>query len=167
MNSIPTRIGMAALIGAAILLTGCNAGDGADVNADRGADTSASDGADTSSASGADANTGGDAKLALIEKPAVGDIYAAELSAFTVNEFTDGDGKPITPAYGLMKVVEVDADKVVVVTEAAAFGTKELSQQDILGDLQDITFDEEERIDIVLSQLRTAYESGKIYEVRR
>ncbi|HLM52077.1 MAG TPA: hypothetical protein VK325_00430 [Pseudoxanthomonas sp.] len=165
MNSILTRIGMAALLGTSILLTGCNAGDGADTNATGGADTSG--GANANADGGTDANTSDDAKLALIEKPAVGDIYAAELSEFTVNEFTDSDGKPITPAYGLMKVVEVDADKVVVITEAAAFGTKELSQQDILGDLKDITFDEEERIDIVLSQLRKAYESGKVYEVRR
>ncbi|HZF96955.1 MAG TPA: hypothetical protein VEY92_01705, partial [Pseudoxanthomonas sp.] len=112
MNKIFPRIGMVVLLGAAILLTGCNAGGGSDTNAAANA--------------GGGADTGGDAKLALIEKPAVGDIYAAELSAFTVNEFTDSEGKPITPAYGLMKVVEVDADKAVVVTEAAAFGTKEL-----------------------------------------
>ena len=45
MNSILTRIGMAALLGAAIVLTGCKAGGGTDAN------------------------------LALIDKPEVGDIY--------------------------------------------------------------------------------------------
>ena len=136
MNSILTRIGMAALLGAAIVLTGCKAGGGTDAN------------------------------LALIDKPEVGDIYAAELSEFSTG-FTDDKEQPLENAYGLMKVVAVDKDKVVVITEAAAAETKMISRQDILGDLSDITFDEEERIDIVLPQLRQAYESGKIYEVRR
>ena len=135
MNSILTRIGMAALLGATFLLSGCKAG--------------------------------ADANLALIDKPAVGDIYAANLHDFSATTFTDDDDKPMTNAYGLMKVVAVDKDKVVVITEIKAFETKKRSRQDILGDLKDITFDEDERIDIVLPQLRQAYESGKIYEVRR
>ena len=138
MNSILARMGMAALLGATILLTGFTT------------------------------NSGTDANLALIAQPAVGDIYAADLHDFSATTFTDDDdGDPLPNAYGLMKVVEVDEDKVVVITEAAASAVKAISRQDILGDLKDITFDEEERIDIVLPQLRKAYELGRIYEVRR
>ncbi|HZF96954.1 MAG TPA: hypothetical protein VEY92_01700 [Pseudoxanthomonas sp.] len=137
MNSILARMGMAALLGATVLLTGFKANGGTDPN------------------------------LALINQPAVGDIYAADLHEFSMTTFTDDDDKPLANAYGLMKVVEVDDDKVVVITEAAASGVKAISRQDILGDLKDITFDEEERIDIVLPQLRKAYELGRIYEVRR
>ena len=107
-----------------------------------------------------------DPNLALIQAPVVGDIYAAELTEFTTAEFTK-DGEDTGRGYGLLKVVEVQPDKVVVITENAASEDPALSKQDIKGDLSNITFDELEKIDVVRSQLEKAYAAGTIYEVRR
>ncbi len=107
-----------------------------------------------------------DPNLALIQAPAVGDIYAAELTEFTTADFIQ-DGEDAAKGFGLLKVVEVQPDKVVVITENAASEDPAVSKQDIKGDLSDITFDESEKIDVVRSQLEKAYASGTIYEVRR
>ena len=107
-----------------------------------------------------------DPNLALIQAPAVGDIYAAELTEFTTADFTQG-GRDAAKGYGLLKVVEVQPDKVVVITENAASEDPAVSKQDIKGDLSNITFDELEKIDVVRSQLEKAYAAGTIYEVRR
>ena len=107
-----------------------------------------------------------DPNLALIQAPAVGDIYAAELTDFTAADFTR-DGEDTAKGYGLLKVVEVKPGKVVVITENAASEDPAVSKQDIKGDLSDITFDKSERIDVVQSRLEKAYASGTIYEVRR
>lgn len=103
----------------------------------------------------------------LIEAPAVGDLYAAQLSAFSDFEFSDGDDKPIDPAYGLMKVIEVDDEGVMVVTENAALGSPDVSRSDLRGDMTDIEFDDSERIRISTADLRQAHSSGLIYAVRR
>ena len=107
-----------------------------------------------------------DPNLALIQAPVVGDIYAAELTEFTTADFTR-DGEDTGRGYGLLKVVEVQPDKVVVITENAASEDPAVSKQDIKGDLSNITFDELEKIDVVRSQLEKAYAAGTIYEVRR
>ena len=107
-----------------------------------------------------------DPNLALIQAPVVGDIYAAELTEFTTADFTQA-GQDAAKGYGLLKVVEVQPDKVVVITENAASEDPAVSKQDIKGDLTDITFDESEKIDVVRSQLEKAYAAGTIYEVRR
>ena len=107
-----------------------------------------------------------DPTLALIQAPVVGDIYAAELTEFTTADFTK-DGEDTGRGYGLLKVVEVQPDKVVVITENAASEDPAVSKQDIKGDLSNITFDELEKIDVVRSQLEKAYAAGTIYEVRR
>ena len=107
-----------------------------------------------------------DPNLALIQAPVVGDIYAAELTEFTTADFTK-DGEDTGRGYGLLKVVEVQPDKVVVITENAASEDPAVSKQDIKGDLSNITFDELEKIDVVRSQLEKAYAAGTIYEVRR
>ncbi|KPN16632.1 hypothetical protein AO715_00460 [Xanthomonas sp. Mitacek01] len=109
----------------------------------------------------------GDADKALIEAPAVGDVYAAELSAFSDYEFTDEDNKPIDPAYGLLKVVAADADGVVVITENAASAEKSVSRSDIRGDLSTIEFDESEQIRIGKADLVKAHTDGLIYMVKR
>ncbi len=109
----------------------------------------------------------GDADKALIEAPAVGDVYAAELSAFSDYEFTDEDNKPIDPAYGLLKVVAADADGVVVITENAASAEKSVSRSDIRGDLSTIEFDESEQIRIGKADLVKAHTDGLIYVVKR
>lgn len=109
----------------------------------------------------------GDADKALIEAPAVGDVYAAELSAFSDYEFTDEDNKPIDPAYGLLKVVAADADGVVVITENAASAEKSVARSDIRGDLSTIEFDESEQIRIGKADLVKAHTDGLIYVVKR
>ena len=109
----------------------------------------------------------GDADKALLEAPAVGDIYAAQLSAFSDYEFTDDAQKPIDPAYGLMKVVSADTAGVVVITENAASAEKSVSQSDIKGDLSTIEFDESEQIQIGKADLIKAHADGLIYVVKR
>jgi len=109
----------------------------------------------------------GDADKALLEAPAVGDIYAAQLSEFSDYKFTDDDQKPIDPAYGLMKVVAADTAGVVVVTENAASADKSLSRSDIDGDLSTIVFDDSEQIRIGQADLIKAHTDGLIYKVKR
>lgn len=109
----------------------------------------------------------GDADKALLEAPAIGDIYAAELSKFSAHGFADEERKPIDPAYGLMKVVAADAAGVVVITENAALAEKSVSRSDIRGDLVDIEFDESERIAIARADLVKAHADGLIFAVKR
>ncbi|MEF3082321.1 hypothetical protein V3391_08870 [Luteimonas sp. SMYT11W] len=109
----------------------------------------------------------GDADKALLEAPAVGDLYAAQLSEFSDYEFTDDAEKPIDPAYGLMKVVSADAAGVVVITENAASAEKSVSRSDIKGDLSTIEFDESEQIQIAKADLIKAHADGLIYAVKR
>jgi len=109
----------------------------------------------------------GDADKALLEAPAVGDLYAAQLSEFSDYEFTDEDEKPIDPAYGLMKVVSAGAAGVVVITENAASADKSVARSDIKGDLSTIEFDESEQIEIGRADLIKAHADGLIYVVRR
>ena len=103
-----------------------------------------------------------DADRALIDVPAIGDVYAAELTHFSSASFEDQQA-----VYGLMKVVAVEPDKIVVITENAASDNKGVPRKEILGDMSDIAFDESERIDIVHDELVKAYESGDIFAVRR
>lgn len=110
---------------------------------------------------------GGDADKALLEAPAVGDLYAAELSAFSDYPFTDDAEKPIDPAYGLLKVVSTDAAGVVVITENAASADKSVSRSDIKSDLSTIAFDESEQIQIAKADLVKAHADGQIYAVKR
>jgi|GEM_PF-863031 len=109
----------------------------------------------------------GDADKALLEAPAVGDLYAAQLSAFSDYEFTDENAKPIDPAYGLMKVISADTAGVVVITENAASADKSVSRSDIKGDLSTIEFDESEQIQIGKADLTQAHADGLIYVVKR
>ncbi|WP_123832948.1 MULTISPECIES: hypothetical protein [Luteimonas] len=108
-----------------------------------------------------------DADMALLESPAVGDIYAAQLSGFSRHPFTDDARKPIDPAYGLMQVVSTDPDGVVVVTQNTASAEKSLSHDDIRGDLADIEFDEGEQIAIGGAELVRAHADGLIFAVKR
>lgn len=109
----------------------------------------------------------GDADQALLDAPAVGDVYAAQLSEFSDYEFTDEDEVPIDPAYGLMKVVSADATGVVVITENAASAEKSVSRSDIRGDLADIEFDESEQIAIGKADLAKAHADGLIFAMKR
>lgn len=109
----------------------------------------------------------GDADRALLDAPAVGDLYAAQLSAFSEYEFNDDSRVPIDPAHGLLKVVAADADGVVVITENTASSEKATARSDLRGDVSAIEFDDSERIEIAKADLHKAYEDGLIYAVRR
>ncbi|VXB37132.1 conserved exported hypothetical protein [Luteimonas sp. 9C] len=109
----------------------------------------------------------GDADKALLESPAVGDLYAAQLSEFSDYPFTDEDQKPIDPAYGLLKVVSADTAGVVVITENAASAEKSVARRDLRGDLSTIVFDESEQIQIAKTDLIQAHADGLIYVVKR
>lgn len=108
-----------------------------------------------------------DAELAQIAAPAAGDVYAAELSAFSGYGFTDDAGETIEPAYGLLKVIAVDGRDVVVVTGNSAVRDPSTSRQALRGDLAEVAFDDSEEIPLSGAQLREAYDAGKIYAVRR
>ena len=103
-----------------------------------------------------------EADAALIRAPAVGDVYAADLTYFSEASFEDQPR-----VYGLLKVIAVDAGKITVITESAASDSEAAARKDLLGSLEDIDFDATERIEIVDAQLEKAYESGKIFAVRR
>lgn len=103
-----------------------------------------------------------DADAALIKAPAVGDVYAADLTYFSEASFEDQPR-----VYGLIKVISVDAGKITVITESAASDSEAAARKDLLGPLEEIEFDATERIEIVDTQLEKAYESGKIFAVRR
>ncbi len=110
--------------------------------------------------SGADGRHVRDRKL--IDAPRVGDLYAAELTYFSEASF---EGK--STVYGLMKVLEVQDDDITLVTEDAGSDDISLSLQDLEAGSGTVKFDEREQIVIHRSDLREAFESGKIYAVRR
>ena len=104
---------------------------------------------------------------ALIAAPAVGDVYAAQLSAFSEFPFHDADAQPIDPAYGLMQVVEADVAGVVVITENAASADPRQARRALRADLAEIAFDDSERIRIAGPALRQAHVDGRIAAARR
>lgn len=108
-----------------------------------------------------------DADLALLAEPAVGDHYAAELTRYSEFDFNDDDGKVMSPAYGLLRVVEVDASQVVVVTVMTASGRRSDARDTLRGDLSKVAFDPEERISVPRAELAGHYGDGRIFGVRR
>ena len=103
----------------------------------------------------------------LLESPAVGDIYAAQLSEFSKYGFTDEAGEDMAPAYGLMQVTAVDDANVVLINENAATPTQATSENDIAGDLATIEFDESEQIEISRADLVKAWDDKLLYAVKR
>ncbi|MDR2873115.1 MAG: hypothetical protein LBV45_11510 [Xanthomonadaceae bacterium] len=104
---------------------------------------------------------------ALLADPKVGDLYAAEVSHFSGVGFDQAGGGKRDTAYGLMKVVEVTPDKIIVITEDAAWPNPQGARNDLRGDLSDITWDEEEKIPLYRSELEKLFADGKIIETRR
>ena len=88
--------------------------------------------------------------------------YAAKVSAFSKEGFEEHG-----VAYGLMKVVNVQADKIIVITEDAAWPEAAGAQKDLNGDLSDITWDESERIEVKRADLPRMVADGRIVETRR
>lgn len=107
-----------------------------------------------------------DPQLALIDAPKAGDLYAAEVTAFSRADFGADEEKAAT-AYALMKVVSVRDGGVVVVTEDSATVDPRVPKQQILGNVAGARFDMAEPIEIDHDALRMAYLTGKIYAVRR
>ena len=102
----------------------------------------------------------------VLADPKVGDLYAAKISAFSDQGF-GRNGKEQSVAYGLMKVVEVQSNHIIVITEDAAWEVPEGAKQDLNGNLSNITWDESERIQIKRDELPRMVADGRIVETRR
>ena len=98
----------------------------------------------------------------VLAEPKVGDLYAAKVSAFSKEGFEEHG-----VAYGLMKVVDVQADTITVITEDAAWPEADGARKDLNGDLSDITWDESERIEVKRADLPRMVADGRIVETRR
>ena len=116
--------------------------------------------AQSTAASGTQSDTAGlDPVLA---DPKVGDLYAAKVSAFSKEGFEEHG-----VVYGLMKVVEVQPNHIIVITEDAGWETPKMAKKDLNGDLSNITWDESERIQIERVDLSRMVLDGRIVETRR
>ena len=116
--------------------------------------------AQSTAASGTQSDTAGlDPGLA---DPKVGDLYAAKVSAFSKEGFEEHG-----VVYGLMKVVEVQPNHIIVITEDAGWETPKMAKQDLNGDLANINWDESERIQIKRADLSRMVLDGRIVETRR
>ena len=116
--------------------------------------------AQSTAASGTQSDTAGlDPVLA---DPKVGDLYAAKVSAFSKEGFEEHG-----VVYGLMKVVEVQPNHIIVITEDAGWETPKMAKKDLNGDLSNINWDESERIQIKRADLSRMMLDGRIVETRR
>ena len=98
----------------------------------------------------------------VLADPKVGDLYAAKVSAFSKEGFEEHG-----VVYGLMKVVEVQPNHIIVITEDAGWETPKMAKQDLNGDLANINWDESERIQIKRADLSRMVLDGRIVETRR
>lgn len=103
----------------------------------------------------------------LLANPMVGDLYASELTAFSAASFSAQRGDPMAKAYGLLKVVEVQPDRVFVITETGAWDNANGTRNELQGDLADITWDDAERIPILRADFARLLSEGKIISTRR
>ncbi len=99
---------------------------------------------------------------AMLANPQVGDVFAAKLSSFSTIGFEDQ-----TVSYGLMKVVAVEGDKIIVITENAAWDEPAGMLDDLRNNLDTIEWDEEERIPLPRSILPELKTKGDIFDGRR
>lgn len=102
----------------------------------------------------------------ILANPQVGDLYAAELSHFSAASF-DKDNQSSEKAFGLMKVVEVQDGKIIVITEDAAWPEARGAKNELHGDLKTITWDENERIPVKRDELADLVAKGHILDWRR
>lgn len=116
--------------------------------------------AQSTAASGTQSDTAG-LDLVLAD-PKVGDLYAAKVSAFSKEGFEEHG-----VVYGLMKVVEVQPNHIIVITEDAGWETPKMAKKDLNGDLSNINWDESERIQIERADLSRMVLDGRIVETRR
>lgn len=149
---------MALALSLSLFLAACG-GDGATpATAGAGAQRDAVAAAQAAVAAGAD-TVASDPQLA---DPRVGDLYAARLNAFSVDNFGSEND-----VFGLLKVVDVQPDKIVVITETSGWENGRGARNDLRGDLKDITWDEEERITLMRNELAGLLANKDIIETRR
>jgi len=113
-------------------------------------------------ACGRDATSRQQQEQALLQAPAVGDRYAAELTYFS-----DADFEQSERAFGLIKVVAVDGDEVTLVTENGGSTDERATLEALAEGGGKASFDDNERIILRKGDLLDAYEAGKILGVRR
>ncbi|MGL4711927.1 MAG: hypothetical protein ACRCWP_04995 [Shewanella sp.] len=96
----------------------------------------------------------------ILANPKVDDIYIARLDNFSKG-FDD-------KAYGMMRVVEVDSKKIVLVTEDAAWpDSPDGAYDELKGDFSDIGWDFEEKIEVERAELGGLKTSGMLLRGRR
>lgn len=113
-------------------------------------------------ACGRDAASGQQQEQALLQAPAVGDHYAAELTYFS-----DADFEQSGRAFGLMRVIAVEGDEITLVTENGGSTDERAALEALAGGGGKASFDDNERIILRKSDLLDAYAAGKILGVRR
>jgi hypothetical protein len=115
-------------------------------------------------AGSSDAVATADALDPLFAEPRVGDLYAAELTHFSGATFGDATDEA---AYGLMRVIEVDDEKVTLNTETGAWPMPRGAINELRGDQADIQWDEQEKVRIYRRELAQLVADRKILEARR
>ena len=105
----------------------------------------------------------------ILADPKVGDLYAAELTAFSGMNFNAnrGTGAVQDKAYGLLKVVEVTPERVTVITETGAWPKPQGARNDLRGTMSDIPWDESEKIPLNRADFARLVAEEKILETRR
>lgn len=156
------RFFVMATMAAALALGGCDALSGGSA-----ADT------EEAAAKGGDAGAateGGDAAASnldpVLANPAVGDVWAADLSHFSAADF-NGDSGTQAEAFGQVKVVEVTPEQVIVITEDAAWPDAAGARRELEDRSAVIRWDESERIPVNRADFARLVEEEKILATRR
>lgn len=106
----------------------------------------------------------------ILADPQIGDLYASELTAFSAvsfNRAAPGTPEASAKSYGMLKVVEVQPDRVFVITEQSAWDNPNGARNELNSDSHNVTWDESERIPIKRSDFASLVADGKIIDVRR
>lgn len=101
----------------------------------------------------------------VLAAPQIGDVYAAELTHFSGVDFAGTDNGEA--AFGLMRVIAVDDERVTLNTENSAWPKARGAINELRGDQADITWDEAEKIEIYRRELPQLVADGHILEARR
>jgi len=99
----------------------------------------------------------------IFADPQPGDLYAAELTYFSGYDF----GQNGNPAFGLMRVVQVHPDRITLNTEISAWPKPRGAINDLRGELSDIEWDEDEKVEVYRKELPQLVADRKILDARR
>ncbi len=101
----------------------------------------------------------------VLAAPQVGDVCAAELTHFSGVDFSG----PATgeAAYGLMRVIAVDDERITLNTETGAWPKPRGAINELRGDQAEINWDEDEKIEVYRRELPQLVADGRILEARR